>query len=300
MIYRNLNHLATFAALAETGSFAGAARRLRLPTSTVSEHVAALERSLGQQLVIRTTRQNRLTEAGQVLAQGAARMVAEVAETLAGLEALMDRPNGTLRVSLPFAFAADILGPAVGRFAALYPGIRLEMYVSNQVDDLIAGGFDLAVRIGPLENSSLIRRSLGSMPQDLVASPGYLAARGRPFTPADLAQHCVVGIRSELTLTFQGPGGPGQADFAAQVAVNDPKTMVAVILGGAGIGAVPRFLTQDGLAAGTLEIVLPDHRLPSAEMSVVHYGASAANPRADLFATFLQAELSSCPFALRR
>jgi DNA-binding transcriptional LysR family regulator len=299
-MYRNLNHLATFAALAETGSFAGAARRLRLPTSTVSEHVAALERALGLQLVIRTTRQNRLTEAGQVLAKGAARMVAGVAETVAGVEALMARPTGTLRVSLPFAFAADILGPAVGRFAALYPGIRLEIHVSNQVEDLIAGGFDLAVRIGPLEDSSLIRRSLGSMPQDLVASPGYLAARGRPLTPAALAQHCLVGIRSELTLTFQGPAGPARVDLAAQVAVNDPKTMVAVILGGAGIGAVPRFLAQGGLAAGTLQIVLPDYRLPSAEMSVVHYGTGAANPRADLFATFLQAEMRAGPLALQR
>lgn len=298
MTLRNLNHLATFAALAETGSFAGAARRLRMPTSTVSEHVAALERALGQQLVIRTTRQNRLTEAGQVLAQGAARMVVGLAETLAGVEALMARPTGTLRISLPFAFAADILGPAVGRFAALYPGIRLDIHVSNQVEDLIAGGFDLAVRIGPLDDSRLMRRSLGSMAQHLVASPGYLAARGRPVTPADLAQHCVVGIRPALTLAFQGPQGAAHADLAAQMAVNDPKTMVAVILGGAGIGAVPRFLAQDGLAAGTLEIVLPDYRLPPAEMSVVRYGAGAANPRADLFATFLQAELRARPLAV--
>lgn len=299
MIYRNLNHLATFAALADTGSFAGAARRLRLPTSTVSEHVAALEKNLGLQLVIRTTRRNRLTEAGQVLAQGAARMVESVNATMAGVEALVDRPTGTLRLSLPFAFAADIVGPAVGRFAALYPGIRLEIHVSNQVEDLIAGGFDLAVRIGQLEDSSLIRRSLGTMPQDLVASPRYLAARGRPEAPAALAQHCMVGIRSAPTLSFHGPDGLVTAAFDAQVAVNDPKTMVAVIRSGAGIGAVPRFLAQDGLADGTLEIVLPAFRLPPAEMSVVYYGVGTANPRADLFATFLQAELRKQRFASR-
>lgn len=293
MTLRNLNHLATFAALAETGSFAGAARRLRLPTSTVSEHVAALEKNFGLQLVIRTTRASRLTEAGQILAQGAARMVASVAETLAGVEALAERPTGTLRLSLPFAFAAEIVGPAVARFAALYPGIRLDIQVSNQVEDLIAGGFDLAVRIGPLEDSSLIRRSLGTMPQDMVASPAYLGSRGRPDIPAALAGHCIVGLRPSLTVTLRGPSGPETLVLAAQVAVNDPKTMVAVIRGGSGIGVVPRFLAQDGLDDGSLEILLPEYRLPEAEMSIVHYGSGAANPRADLFAIFLQDEMQS-------
>jgi DNA-binding transcriptional LysR family regulator len=291
MIYRNLNHLATFAALAQTGSFAGAARRLQLPTSTVSEHIAALEKNLGLQLVIRTTRQSRLTDAGQVLATGAARMVAGVAETLAGVEALVERPTGTLRLSLPFAFAADIVGPAVARFAALYPGIRLDIFVSNQIEDLIAGGFDLAVRIGPLEDSSLTRRSLGTMPQDIVASPTYLVSRGRPESLAGLAGHCIIGIRPTVALAMHGPEGNVTVSLEAQVAVNDPKTMVAVIRGGSGIGVVPRFLAQEGLDDGTLEILLPEYRPMPVEMSIVHYGAGAANQRADLFATFLQAEM---------
>jgi DNA-binding transcriptional LysR family regulator len=299
-MYRNLNHLVTFAALAEAGSFAGAARLLRLPTSTVSEHVAALEKNLGLQLVVRTTRRNRLTEAGQVLAQGATHMVAVVAEAMAGVEALVERPTGTLRMSLPFAFAADIIGPAIGRFAALFPGIRLEIAVSNQIEDLIAGGFDLAVRIGPLEDSSLIRRSLGTMPQVLLASAAYLKARGRPDSLAALADHCIVGIRPALGLSFLGPNGPQTAMLEAQVVVNDPKTIASVIRGNAGIGAVPKFLAQDGLDDGSLEIVLPEYRMPPAEMSVVYYGSSATNPRVDLFATFLQSEMRERDRRLQR
>lgn len=291
-MYRNLNHLITFAALAETGSFAGAARRLRLPTSTVSEHVAALEKNLGAQLVVRTTRRNRLTEAGLVLAQGAARVVHEASETIASVEAHVARPSGTLRLSLPFAFSADIVGPIVGRFAALYPGIRLDISVSNQVEDLIAGGFDLAVRIGPLEDSTLIRKSLGAMPQDLVANGAYLRARGRPQTIAELADHCIVGIRPLVNLSLTGPHGLLTMTLSAQVAVNDPKTIVSVIRGGAGIGVVPRFLAEAGLDDGSLEIVLPEFRLPAVEMSIVHYGTAAANPRAELFAAFLQREMS--------
>ena len=250
--------------------------------------------------MIRTTRSNRLTDAGRILAQGAARMVAGVSETLAGVEALVDRPTGTLRLSLPFAFAADIVGPAVARFAALYPGIQLEIVVSNQVEDLIAGGFDLAVRIGPLEDSSLIRRSLGTMPMDLVASPAYLATRGRPDRLADLAAHCLVGIRPALSLSATGPGGPETVALEAQVAVNDPKTMVSILRGGGGVGVVPRFLAQAGLDDGSLEILLPQYRLPPAEMSVVSYGSGTANPRADLFATFLQAEMRGRATHMRR
>lgn len=290
-MYRNLNHLVTFAALAETGSFAGAARRLRLPTSTISEHVAALEKNLGVQLVIRTTRQNRLTEAGKLLAQGAARMVGSITETLAELEAHVARPTGKLRLSLTFAFAAEIVGPAVGRFAALYPGIHLEIAVSNQVEDLIAGGFDLAVRIGPLEDSSLIRRSLGTMPRDLVASPAYLGVRGRPERLSALAEFCIIGGNAPLTITAHGPDGPETISLDPQVAVNDPKTVLAIVRSGTGIGIVPRFLTQPLLNDGSLETVLSDYRLPEVEMSIVYHGPSVANPRADLFATFLQAEL---------
>ena len=290
-MYRNLNHLATFAALAETGSFAGAARRLGLPSSTVSEHIAALERNLGLQLVVRTTRASRLTEAGRRVAQGCARMVEAVSETMARVDAVVAQPEGKLRISVPFAFASDLVGPAVGRFAALYPGIRLEMRVSNDVEDLIAGGFDLAVRIGRLADSSLIRRSLGTEPQDLVAPTGYLAANGRPERLSDLAQHALVGHRPEQIFEFVGPDGPEQVTFASKVSANDPKTLLSVILGGAGIGIVPRFLSAQALKDGRLEIVLPHYRPAPAEISIVHYGPATANPRADLFATFLQSEM---------
>lgn len=290
-MYRNLNHFATFAAVAETGSFAGAARRLGLPSSTVSEHIAALERNLGLQLVIRTTRASRLTEAGRHVAQGAARMVEAAEETMAQVDAAILRPEGKLRISLPFAFASDLVGPAAGRFAKLYPGIQLEMRVSNEVVDLIAGGFDLAVRIGPLPDSSLVRRRLGTEPHDLLASTEYLNAVGRPHRLSDLRQHSLVGYRPEQTVTLTGPDGPEQIIFASRVSANDPKTVLSVICGGAGIGIIPRFLSTSGLKDGRLEVVLPEYRPAPAEISIVHYGPAAANPRADLFASFLQSEM---------
>ncbi len=290
-MYRNLNHLVTFAVVADAGSFAGAARRLGLPSSTVSEHIAALERNLGLQLINRTTRSSRLTDAGRQVAQGAARVLEAAEETMARVESVVTRPEGKLRISLPFAFAADLVGPAVGRFAALYPGVRLEMRVSNEIDDLIAGGFDLAVRIGPLADSSLVRRSLGAEPQDIVASSEYLSANGRPDRLSDLEQHSIIGYRPEQTWMLTGPEGPEPVTFTPHVAANDPKTVLSVIRGGAGIGIVPRFLSGLELNEGRLEVVLPQYRPAPAPISIVHYGPAAANPRADLFASFLQSEM---------
>ena len=290
-MYRKLNHLVTFAALAETGSFAGAARRLNLPSSTVSEHIAALERNLGLQLVIRTTRKCRLTDSGLQIAQGAARVVEAVEETMARAEAAAAHPEGKLRISIPFAFAADMLGPSLGRFTALFPGIKLDIRVSNDVDDLIAGGFDLAVRIGPLADSSLIRRKLGDEPQDLVASSRYLARNGRPEHLSDLDHHALVSYRPEQSFTLIGPEGPERVTFIAHVSANDPKTVLSIIQSGVGIGVLPRFLSRQGLKTGDLEIVLPQHRPEPVEISIVHYGPATATPRAHLFASFLQNEM---------
>jgi LysR family transcriptional regulator AphB len=290
-MYRNLNHLVTFAGLAEAGSFAGAARRLGLPSSTVSEHIAALEKNLGVQLVVRTTRKSRLTDHGRRLAADAARMVSVVEGALAAIDADRTRPEGKLRIGVPFAFAADLIGPAVGRFSQLYPGIRLEFVLSNEVQDLIADGLDLAVRIGPLADSTLVRRSLGTQPQYLVASRSYLDARGAPTRLEELAEHCVIGFRPQQAFRFDGPQGQVELVLDCPVSANDPKTVKAITSGGGGIALLPRFLVHDGLLDGSLQVVLPAYRAGPVEMSIVQYGPARANPRAELFARFVQEEV---------
>ncbi|WP_223475711.1 LysR family transcriptional regulator [Oricola indica] len=292
-MYRNLNHLVTFAALAETGSFAGAARRLNLPSSTVSEHIAALEKNLGLQLVVRNTRKSRLTESGRRLAVDASRMVAVVEEAMAAIDTDREHPQGKLRISLPFAFAAELIGPAVGRFARRHPGIELEFVVSNDVQDLIAGGFDMAVRIGKLTDSSLVRRSLGVEPQLLVAARSYLETKGSPDSLETLGAHCFVGYPKHQTRRFDGPDGAVALQVECRIVANDPKTIHAIVLGGGGIALLPRFLVEGGLADGSLEIVLPAYRAEAVEMSIVHYGPSSANPRVELFAAFVQSEIAA-------
>jgi DNA-binding transcriptional LysR family regulator len=292
-MYRNLNHLVTFAALAETGSFSGAAHKLGLPPSTVTAHIAALEENLGLQLVVRTTRRNRLTVQGQRLALDAQRMVANVEGALAALEAEKSNPVGQLRISVPFTFAADLIGPVIGRFAALYPGIRVEIIVSNEVVDLIAGGFDLAVRIGPLSDSSLIRRKLASAANVLVASRTYLEARGAPLIVEDLQNHSFIGFHPDQRLQLTGPEGLVSLQIHSLIAANDPKTIAAIVTAGGGIAVLPRFLVAESLADGRLEIILPQYRPDFADVSAVHYGHTANNPKIELFTSFLMAELSA-------
>jgi DNA-binding transcriptional LysR family regulator len=293
-MYRNLSHLVTFAALAETGSFINAARKLGLPPSTVTAHVAALEQNLGLQLVVRTTRQNRLTEPGKRLAVDAQRIVAVVQETMARIEADKAEPVGQLRVSVPFTFAADLIAPIIGRFARQYPRIGIELVVSNTTADLIAEGLDMAIRIGALTDSSLIRRRLGMAQILLVASRDYLNATGRPENISDLSDdhHVFVGFRPTITIPMRGPEGDVEPVFEARIAANDPKTLAAIVRAENGIAALPRFLVAADLARGDLEVVLPKYAHRSVEISAVYYGQSNNNPRIELFTSFLVVELS--------
>jgi DNA-binding transcriptional LysR family regulator len=293
-MYRNLNHLVTFAALAETGSFANAARKLGLPPSTVTAHVSALEQNLRLQLVVRTTRHNRLTEQGKRLASDAQRMVAAVEEAIARVDAEKAEPVGQLRVGVPFTFAADLIAPVIGRFALRYPRIGIELVISGVPTDLIAEGLDMAIRIGALTDSSLIRRRLGTAQLLLVASHSYLNKTGRPQTIDDLSNqdHRFVGFRPAITFPMQGPEGEVEPAFDARIAANDPKTVAAIVKAGNGIAALPRFLVADDLARGDMEVVLPQYTHRSVDISAVHYGSSANNPRIELFSSFLVSELS--------
>jgi DNA-binding transcriptional LysR family regulator len=291
---KHLNHLVTFAALAETGSFANAGRKLGLPPSTVTAHIAALEQRLGLQLVVRTTRQNRLTEQGRRLAADAQRMVGVVEEAMARIETDKAEPTGQLRVGVPFTFAADLIAPVIGRFAFRYPRIGIELVISGNRADLITEELDMAIRIGQLEDSSLRRRSLGSAQIVLVASRKYLDANGRPETVQDLRNqnHLFAGFRRTNQLLLQGPEGDEEPEFDARIAANDPKAVAAIVRAGNCIAALPRFLVVDDLATGELEIVLPLYKHRSVPISAVYYGPSASNPRTALFTSFMIAELA--------
>lgn len=283
----NLNHLRTFDALARAGSFAGAARRLGLPASTVTGHIAALESSLGVTLVIRTTRAMRLTQVGAQLAADAATVIAAADEAAAQVARARAAPGGSLRLSLPVAFAHDLLAPLLGRFLALNPGIALDLRLSNRRTDLIAEGIDLAVRVGPLTGHSLQARLLTRARIGIFAP----ATQPAPRSLAELAHVPILAMTPDPMFEGVGPQGPVRQPLSARMAADDPKTLALAVAAGAGVAMLPAFLMGSAVAAGTVREVLTDHSFAPVDVHLVALGSLRDTPAAQRLTDYLAANL---------
>ena len=181
--------MAVFVRVAEQGSFSLAARQLGLSKSAASKHVTALEERLGVRLLNRTTRRLALTEVGAVYRDHCARVVAEAEEADLAASRHSLTPRGRLKVNAPMTFGFLHLGPLLPQFLTAYPAIQVELSLNDRIVDLLEEGFDLAVRIGRLADSSLIARRLATTGFICAAAPAYLARAGAPAQPADLARH---------------------------------------------------------------------------------------------------------------
>jgi len=191
------NDLLIFARVAEAGSFSRAAARMGLPKSTVSRRIAALEESLGERLMLRTTRRLTLTEFGHQLLENARQLAAEVDAVKALSEHRQARPSGRLRVSMPSDFATLLLTEMLAAFVALHPRVSLELDLSPRRVDLLGENFDVAVRMGALPDDTLLAaRRIAVFPCGLYAAPAYLAERGDPLSPDDLAEHDALRLLS--------------------------------------------------------------------------------------------------------
>lgn len=291
------NDLLVFARVAELGSFSRAAERLGWPKSTVSRRVAALEARMGERLLLRTTRRQTLTEFGQLLQEHARQVLDEVQAVMDLRERRQSAPSGRLRVSMPSDFANLLLADTLAAFVALHPGIALELDLSARRVDLLGEGFDLAVRMGTLADDSVLSaRRLAVFSNGLYAAPQYLAERGEPRSPADLAGHEAVrllggnGDAAGWTLTqgeqrWQGVP-PGRAS------ANSPELLIRLARAGAGIAAVPDYFALPDVRRGELRRVMPQWCLPSHTAWVVFPGRKLMPAKTRVFIDMLQAALS--------
>ena len=191
----DLNSLLIFAQVVESNSFSEAARRLKMPTSTVSRRVAELEEELGVRLLERSTRSLRLTDVGSEVLEHAQR-TAEVSEAVGNIASNhLSHVSGTLRIAAPPSISDSLLAPLVGAFQASYPEVRVHIFITERIVDQIAEGVDLAFRVGELEDSSLIARRLLTYRHQLVASPSYLKKVKTPKKPKDLLGHRLLASR---------------------------------------------------------------------------------------------------------
>lgn len=255
-----LELLAAFVAVAETGSFTDAAKKLGRDASVVSRRISQLEQQLGVRLLSRTTRRVALTEVGALYHRRIQGILDELAEASREASDIASSPQGLLRISLPATFGRQWIAPLLPRFLSRYPKIRIDARFSDRQVDVVSEGFDVAIRVGVLRDSSLSARKLASYRNLLVAAPSYLAARGKPRTPDDLKTHSCIGftgIRSwpdwSLTRGNQRktlrPAGPLVAD-------NSEAVLIAAIAG-VGITLAADWLAGPALRQGKLVEVLP-------------------------------------------
>jgi DNA-binding transcriptional LysR family regulator len=292
----DLNLAHTFARVAEAQSFTAAARALGLPKSSVSRAVTRLEEHLGVRLVERTTRKLKLTDAGRAYYDSVSRGLAELACGVERVAELQGTPSGLVRLTAPLDSEETGIAEAILRFSELYPRIEVEVSLSNRRVDLIAEGFDLALRAGVLPDSSLVAKKIGSDPLWLFASPDYLARRGLPRRFADLARHSCVLFRPRgdtATWKLSGPGGTETVEVTGQLRTDDLTFTRRLMIGGAGIGLLPSQLAAAAVAAGQLRRVLPGYEVLGSSLHVVMPSAKHLPRRVALLRDFLVDHLKS-------
>jgi len=262
------NDLLIFARVADAGSFSRAAERLGLPKSTVSRRISLLEEQLGERLMVRTTRRLALTEFGQQLLEHARQVAAEVDAVKALSEFRQLRPTGRLRVSMPSDFATLLLTDMLAAFMALHPAVSLELDLSPRRVDLLGESFDLAVRMGELPDDALLAaRRIAVFSSGLYAAPSYLAERGVPAAPEDLAQHDALRLLrpngEAATWTLTCGDRRWESLPAGRLAANAPDLLINLARAGAGIAAAPDYFAAPSVRRGELRRVLPDWCMPS-------------------------------------
>lgn len=283
-----LTAMAVFVKTVEAGSFAAAASALGLSPQMVGKHVAGLEQRLGTSLLNRSTRRQSLTGAGQLYLDGCRRTLAEAEAAEAGVAAQAAAPRGTLRVTAPTAFGCACLVPAGTCFLARYPEIRLEIELADRRVNLIEEGFDAAIRIGELADSTLIARALAPYRLIPCAAPDYLARRGMPAHPAELRGHDCLDYTfpahpAPTLWRFHGGGATESVVPAGRLIVNDSRALIEAALRGAGIILVAEILVAEHLAAGRLVRVLAGYEGPSRPMALIFAARRALAPKLRVF-----------------
>jgi DNA-binding transcriptional LysR family regulator len=287
----DLNALIVFAKVVEANGFSEAARRLKLPVSTVSRRIAELEDALGVRLLERSTRSLRLTELGTELLEHAVRSV-EISEAVENIVSnRLANVSGTLRLSAMPSISDTLLTPLLTAFQASYPNVRVQVLITDRMVDHIAEGVDVAFRLGVLKDSSLVARKLLTYRHQLVASPEYLKRFDPPLSPQDLLSHRLLTFsywKPESSWTFVHTNGHTREilTFQPHLAMNDFAGLAPALLAGAGIGDLPPVVQPDLVRSGRLIEVMPDWRFAAFDLSLVHLGNRHISKPCRLFKEF--------------
>lgn len=292
----DLNDLRCFAIVSQIRSFTGAAKRLRLPKSSVSRSIRRLEARLGVLLLQRTTRTVALTEPGQLYLERCQRVMEEIEQADLAVGALLAAPHGKLRIGAPVAFIRTILGPMLGDFLARYPGIDLDLQFLRGDERLEDGGFDLIVRAGRLEDSAFLFSPLMQIPLGVYASSGYLKGRAAPQAPFALRDHpCVANSCNHhagagLATTWHLRRGSEAVDVRMHVraAVPDPAMNYQLALDGVGVAMLAQWMVRRDLEKRRLVRLLPEWEPEPVRLNAVYPTRLSSSPKVRAFLEFVR------------
>lgn len=296
---RDLNALATFVAVVKANSFTGAADRCGISKALVSRHVQDLEKSLGVKLLNRSTRKLGLTQAGERFFERCSRIVADAEEAVRDVEELSRGAHGLIRISTAITFGRMHLLPAVHEFLARNPGIQIDVTLSERFADLISGNADLVVRLAeePRLNNMVARR-LAPARWVVVASPGYIAAHGKPRAPYDLSDcNCLVYDKPKSgEWRFRGPEGEVSVKVSGNLRSNVADGLLDAAIAGVGVAALPSFAASEHIVAGRLVELLTDYTLPDSTLYAVFLPDRRLPERIRSFVQFLSDRFAQEPY----
>lgn len=286
-----LTEMEAFATVVDQGGFTDAARKMGISKSAVSKHVSALEARLGTRLLNRTTRRVSPTDVGLAYYDCARRVLNDAGEADALVTAMQSPPSGLLRVSVASDFGVNHLSPILGEFLAENPDITVNMVLNNRYVELVSEGFDIAVRIGEVEDGTLRSHKLTETVRRMVASPAYFATYGRPEKIDDLNNHKLLHYSNHANAAvwkLTAPSGEKrQVRTAGWLTVNDGRSLLNACIGGLGIAYLPCMLYHDALHKGLVEEAIPDLPRQTQGIYAVYPQGHFTQPKVRAFVDFL-------------
>ena len=291
-----LTEMEAFATVVDQGGFTDAAKKMGISKSAVSKHVSSLEARLGARLLNRTTRRVSPTEIGLAYYDRARRVLSDAGEADALVVSMQSAPTGLLRLSVATDFGVNHLSPILGDFLQKYPDITVNMVLNNRYVELISEGFDMAIRMGDLEDSSLRARKLTETQMRMIAAPSYFEKHGRPARLDDLNTHKLLHYSNQASgnaWKITAPSGEErQIRSAGWLSVNDGQSLLNACIAGLGIAYLPSFLYANAMEQGQVVDVMPDLPVESTGIYAVYPPGRFTQPKVRAFIDFLVAHFS--------
>lgn len=294
----DLADIGIFACVVEARTFAGAARRLSMSKSKVSKHVARLEKAMGVQLIVRTTRSVGVTEVGQAFYECCTDVLAAAERAELCVTHMQSAPRGILKLAAPVSFGTVFVAPALPQLLADCPELSVEMTLTNRVVNVVEEGFDVALVTDHDLPPGLAARPIAPLRRGLFAAPAYVAMRGTPVVPADLRHHnCLPLMNSptERRWSFRGPDGTVTVPVRGNLLVNNVEAIRVAALAGGGIAVLPRYVVESDIARGELVALLDDHEPLGTHVNAVFPPARHVSPKIRAFVDFIVARFVDGP-----